>query len=503
MIETLRSVAWLFRYELKLQRRSFGRRRTTGLVVGGMLGFWQLFALFLAFVIGRADLPPLPAPLPFAVVTVGLIFLFLGMVSTALDSTIQAIYARGDMDLLLSSPFPRHAIILVRLTAIAVTVCIGGALLALPVANAFILFGNSNWLVAYVTIPCLGLLATTLGLILAISLFRLLGARSTRLVAQVLSATLGISFGMAAQIPNLLQASGMTDQAGLQHIAASLPSAESWLWWPARGATGERWAMIALVAFSLACFITTAVALADRFIKSAIAASWIGSSSLRKAEPAARPFLADPIANLRRKEIRLLIRDPWLLTQIARQLVFLMPLTLLVWRAEAGGSSGRWLVLVMTAGYMAGGLTWLTVCGEDARDLLASAPVPPGEILRAKVQAALLPVALFMALPLFVAGCFSPWLGFCLTLCCLGSALCCATLNYLYRKPARRNQFSRRGLDNMLRSTGEMMIGVTWSIAAFLMLKQSLWALLPAAIALLPLHRVLRRAGVHRRATPL
>ena len=500
MIATLRSVAWLFRYELKLQRRSFGRRRTTGLVIGGMLGFWQLFALFLAFVVGRADLPPLPVPLPFAVVTAGLIFLFLGMVSTALDSTVQAIYARGDMDLLLSSPFPRNAIILVRLTAIAVTVCVGGALLALPVANAFILFGERQWLVAYVTIPCLGLLATTLGLILAISLFRLLGARSTRLVAQVLSATLGITFGLAAQIPNLLQASGMTDLAGLQHIAATLPPPENWVWWPARGAIGERWALLALVAFSLIAFVTTAVALADRFIKSAIAASWVGSGGLRK-EPAERPFLTDPIANLRRKEIRLLIRDPWLLTQIARQLVFLMPLTLLVWRAEAGGSSGRWLVLVMTAGYMAGGLTWLTVCGEDARDLLASAPVPPGEILRAKIQAALLPVALFMALPLFVAGWFSPWLGFCLTLCSLGSALCCATLNYLYRKPAQRNQFSRRGLDNMLRSTGEMMIGATWSIAAFLMLKQSLWALLPAAIALLPLHRVLRRAGVRARPT--
>ncbi len=195
MIDTLRSVAWLFRYEFKLQRRSFGRRRATGLVVGGMLGFWQLFALALAFGFNRADLPPLPDPLPFAAVSVGLIFLFLGMMSTALDSTIQAIYARGDMDLLLSSPFPRHAIILVRLTAIAVTVCVGGALLALPLANAFILFGHHEWLVAYITIPCLGLLATTLGLVLAVSLFQLLGARSTRLVAQVLSAALGISFG--------------------------------------------------------------------------------------------------------------------------------------------------------------------------------------------------------------------------------------------------------------------------------------------------------------------
>jgi ABC-2 type transport system permease protein len=494
MIATARSIAWLFRYELKLQWRSFGRRRSTSLVVGAMLGGWQLLALLLAFGIDRADLPALPPPLTQAAASAGLIFLFLGMVSTALDASIQAIYARGDMDLLLSSPFPRHAIILVRLTAIAVSVCVGGALLALPLANAFVLLGHRDWLVAYITIPCLGLLATTSGLILAISLFGVLGARTTRLVAQVLSATLGVTFGMAAQIPNVIQVSGVSDLPGLTRIAAMLPGPDSIAWWPARAALGEGWAMPALVAISILCFTTTAFGLADRFIMSAIAAAGIGSAGIRKIAPVSRPFRTEPLSALRRKEIRLLMRDPWLLTQIARQLVFLMPLTLLVWRAQAGGSSGRWLVLVMTAGYMAGGLTWLTVSGEDARDLLASAPLPSGEIMRAKVQAALLPVALFMILPLIVASYFSPWLGFCLTICCIGSALCCATLNYLYRTAARRNQFARRGADNMMRSLGEMLIGTTWCFAAFLMLKQSPWALLPAGIALLPLHRLLRRA---------
>ena len=47
----------------------------------------------------------------------------------------------------------------------------------------------------------------------------------------------------------------------------------------------------------------------------------------------------------------------------------------------------------------------------------------------------------------------------------------------------------------MLRSTGEMMIGATWAFAAFLLLKHSIWALLPAALALVPLHRILRRAA--------
>ena len=384
---------------------------------------------------------------------------------------------------------------MVRLTAIGVTVCIGGALLALPVANACILLGHPGWAVAYVTIPCLGLLATTAGLMLAISLFRLLGARRTRLAAQILSATLGITFAMTAQIPNLLRVSDRTDLGGLSEMSARLPAAESWLWWPARGALGEPWALAALVLISLFCFTATALGLAERFIGSAIAAAGIGAGSARKPRQEPSVFRTEPLAALRRKEIRLLLRDPWLLTQIARQLVFLLPLSLVVWNAQSGGNSGRWLVLVMTAGYMAGGLTWLTISGEDARDLLDSAPLAQRAILQAKIQAALLPVALFMVVPLIAAAYFSLWLSFCLALCSAGSAICCAVLNYIYRSAAKRNQFARRGAENLLRSLAEMLIGLTWAAAAFLLMKHSLWTVVPVVIALVPLHRVLRRSN--------
>ncbi len=188
------------------------------------------------------------------------------------------------------------------------------------------------------------------------------------------------------------------------------------------------------------------------------------------------------------------MRDPWLLTQIARQLVFLMPLTLLVWRAEAGGSSGRWLVLVMTAGYMAGRADLVdrirrgrsrSACFGAAAAGRNPARQGPGRLAagRAVHDPAAARRRLFQPLARRLPDDLQH-----------RSALCCATLNYLYRTAARRNQFARRGADNMMRSLGEMLIGTTWCFAAFLMLKQSLWALLPVGIALLPLHRLLRRA---------
>ena len=44
-------------------------------------------------------------------------------------------------------------------------------------------------------------------------------------------------------------------------------------------------------------------------------------------------------------------------------------------------------VLVMAAGQLAGGLAWLAISGEDAPDLVATAPILPRHVVRAKVEA--------------------------------------------------------------------------------------------------------------------
>ena len=50
--------------------------------------------------------------------------------------------------------------------------------------------------------------------------------------------------------------------------------------------------------------------------------------------------------------------------------------------AHFGKESGAYVVvvpvLVMAAGQLAGGLAWLAISGEDAPDLVATAPVPAG-----------------------------------------------------------------------------------------------------------------------------
>ena len=50
-------------------------------------------------------------------------------------------------------------------------------------------------------------------------------------------------------------------------------------------------------------------------------------------------------------------------------------------------------VLVMAAGQLAGGLAWLAISGEDAPDLVATAPIPASFIIRAKIEAVIGSVA--------------------------------------------------------------------------------------------------------------
>src|SRR6185295_19789531 len=112
-----------------------------------------------------------------------------------------------------------------------------------------------------------------------------------------------------------------------------------------------------------------------------------------------------PRRALLRKEFLLLARDPWLLSQSLMQLLYLVPPALLLWRSFSDNSTAIVLitpVIVMAAGQLAGGLAWLTICGEDAADLVATAPLPAARITRAKIEVVLIGIGAIFT-PLIVA----------------------------------------------------------------------------------------------------
>ena len=77
-------------------------------------------------------------------------------------------------------------------------------------------------------------------------------------------------------------------------------------------------------------------------------------------------------------------RDPWLLSQTLMQILYLLPPALMLWLNF--GQRRRRLRrrrpgLVMASGQLAGGLAWLAISGEDAHDLVVTAPVAPRAVL--------------------------------------------------------------------------------------------------------------------------
>jgi hypothetical protein len=94
---------------------------------------------------------------------------------------------------------------------------------------------------------------------------------------------------------------------------------------------------------------------------------------------------------MRRKEWTLLRRDPWLASQTLTQLLYLVPPALLLsqnFGEQTGSFAVVTMVLVTVGGQLAGALAWLAISGEDAPDLVATAP-SAGAVVRAKVEAVL------------------------------------------------------------------------------------------------------------------
>ena len=195
-------------------------------------------------------------------------------------------------------------------------------------------------------------------------------------------------------------------------LLAHAPGIGSVIWWPARAVLGEAVPLVGVLAVSVALLAAAVALVAPRFGEYAVAAAGVENAPTRRAQRETIFRTTSPRRALRRKEWLLLRRDPWLVSQTLMQMLYLVPPAVLLWRSfQAGGSALNLLVpvLVMAAGQLSGGLAWLTISGEDAPDLVATAPVPAGFVLRAKIEAVLGIIAAVFAPLVAVLAIASPW----------------------------------------------------------------------------------------------
>jgi ABC-2 type transport system permease protein len=174
---------------------------------------------------------------------------------------------------------------------------------------------------------------------------------------------------------------------------------------------------------------------------------------------------------LRSKEFLLLRRDPWLLSQTLMQLLYLVPPALMLWRSFSEMSAAIVLitpVIVMAAGQLAGGLAWLTISGEDAADLVATAPLPPSRVIRAKIEVVLITIGAIFA-PLIAALAFASVTQALVTaLGIIVATVSAGAIQLWFRVQARRSQFRRRQTSSRLATFAEAFCSIGWAATAAL-----------------------------------
>jgi len=489
------TLTWLAEHELRLGWRDWlsmmtaGRRSRVRTVAIALV----VFAVFMHLVAwsmigGYASTPVDPGKSVLVAVTGTLLLSFSLLLSQAMESVTRAFYARADLDLILTSPVPQRKVFAVRIARIAASVSAVALFLASPFINMLAALGGARWLAAYGVVAAMGMVAAALAVALTVALFRSIGPKRTRLIAQIVAAVIGAAFVIGLQIAAILSYGTLSRFAPLQSewLVSHAPGPHSAIWLPARAALGDAGALLIVVAASFAVIALSIAIFSRRFGEHVIAASGVSQGAVRQR--AADGFRRSSAAHaLRRKEWTLLLRDPWLVSQSLMQILYLLPPAVLLWRSFHEGAGGFVLlvpVLVMAAGQLGGGLAWLSISGEDAPDLIASAPISPRRVIWAKIEAVMETIAMVFA-PFVVALAFaSSWAALVAGLGVLIAAAASTLVQLCFRTQAKRSQFRRRQVSSRIATFAEAFSSIAWAAAAALAAIGTWLALAPALIAL-------------------
>ena len=495
------TLTWFARHELNLIWRDWvsimtaGKRRREPLVAFGLVVLAVVAHLFAYHFIGRFFDPASGTELRAGRVVFVTFCGFLSwtlMMSQAMEHVTRAFYARDDLELILSSPASSRRVFAIRIGVIGITTTVLSLLLAVPFVNTLVVLDGPRWLATYGVLLAMGAFSAACAVALTIALFRTLGPKRTRLVAQIVAAVVGSGFVIGIQAVAIMSAGTFSRFEFMQSelFLATLPQIDSYFWWPARAAMGDLTALVAVASIGAACLLAAIVIFSTRFGEHVIAASGVAFDAKVSRRGAAGFRPTSPRRALRRKEWTLLWRDPWLVSQSLMQVLYLLPPALLLWR-NFGSDVGTLLVmvpvLVMASGQLAGGLAWLAVSGEDAPDLIGTAPVTWLSAILAKVEAVLLAMAMITAPLLIGFALAAPMLAFWAAITIAAASVSATMIQIWFRAQARRSAFRRRQTSSRVATFAEAFSSVLWAATAGMAAAGSGFAVLAAFLAVMVL----------------
>lgn len=317
-------------------------------------------------------------------------FIFM-MLGAAMANAIRLLFDHNDLDLLFASPIAPRAVLLSRILTIVLGALLSTSIFLLPLINGAALGLNSRYLAAYPAWIFLALISSAIGTSAALGLVRWLGPRRARTWVQIVGAVVGATVYLAFQSSHFIPDGQANWIWGYFKVLVFSPPGQL----IARAGRGTGFDMIVLGAVAVVSTATSARLLARTFL-----AGVQDSVEQRKPKKApARPYrLQSGVFRATfLKELRLIRRDPLLLSQVLPTIMYIAP-GLLGFRSMDGLNILAPISVVIAVQFSLI-LTGVAVDGEEGLDLIRSSPLSELQLRKAKIVASMaLPVALALLL---------------------------------------------------------------------------------------------------------
>lgn len=383
MNPTWAHVRLLLGNDLRLIMRMWLSRKRSMLFSLILIG--GLFTLFHVVSIGLFTLVRFEPTL--GVETIAWAFFIFMMFGAAMANAIRLLFDHNDLDLLFSSPIPPRAVLVSRILTLFLSSLLSSGLPLIPLINGAAIGVGIHYLVAYPTWIFLALISAAVGTSAALGLVRLMGPRRARTWVQILGAVVGAAVYLAFQSTRFIP-EGETNQIweAFKALVGSPPGLLV--------ARAGRGSMVDLLVLGSVAAVSTIVSgrLLARVFLSGVQESAVASKPRTGSN---RPFRirSGVFQATMLKELRLIRRDPLLLSQVLPLMMYVLP-GLFGFRAIGGLNMLAPLGVIVGAQFSMT-LTGVAVDGEEGLDLIRSSPLPEVRLRSAKVAAA-------MAIPLTV-----------------------------------------------------------------------------------------------------
>lgn len=390
------------------------------------------------------------------------IFIFM-MLGAAMANAIRLLFDHNDLDLLFASPIAPRAVLLSRILTLFLSSLLSTAVPMLPLINGAAIGLSGRYFAAYPTWIFLALISASVGTTLALGLVRLMGPRKARTWVQIFGAVVGAAVYLAFQSSRFIAAgepNWILDTG--KSLLASAPGRAV-----ARAGGGSGLDLLILAGIALICTGFSARLLARIFltgVQESVARSKRRKTRLRRHRVQSGVFRATLL-----KELRLIRRDPLLLSQILPSVMYVLPV-LFGFRAM-GGFALLAPLSVIVAVQFSNLLVSVAVDGEEGLDLIRSSPLPELRLRTAKITAAMaIPLSLALVLCILVAVTGRPGLSLITLVLATATAAACGWLRSAEIKPSPRSDVLKRrsgGISARSIASAVLMFLATGTVGVF------------------------------------